>query len=40
MSMNSDEKDNLFDQAIVEFEKSLQLAVKKFNVMKKKVGEI
>ena len=40
MNMNSDQKDDLFDQAIVEFEKSLQLALKKFSVMKKKVGDI
>lgn len=40
MNMNSEEKDNLFDEAIVEFEKSLQLALKKFGVMKTKVGEI
>lgn len=40
MNMNQDAKDDLYDQAIVEFEKSLQLALKKFSVMKKKVGEI
>merc|ERR1711874_199721 len=38
--MNSAEKDGLFDEATVEFEKSLQLALKKFSVMKTKVGEI
>ena len=40
MSMSSQQKDSLFEEAIVEFEKSLQLALKKFGVMKTKVGEI
>ena len=38
--MSAGQKDDLYDEAVVEFEKSLQLAVKKFGVMKKKVGEI
>lgn len=40
MNMSPEDKDNLFDEAIVEFEKSLQLALKKFSVMKTKVTEI
>ena len=38
--MSPEDKDNLFEEATVEFEKSLQLALKKFSVMKTKVTEI
>lgn len=30
----------MFDESAVEFEKSLSLAVKKFRIMKTKVGEV
>lgn len=40
MNMNREQKDDLFDEATTEFEKSIKLAVNKFGVMKKKVGEI
>lgn len=40
MDMSQDQKDDLFDEAIVEFEKSLQLALKKLSIMRTKVTEM
>lgn len=40
MGMTDKEKDDLFDEAIVEFEKSLQLALKKLSIMRTKVTEM
>ena len=40
MMMDENELNDLFDTATAEFEKSIGLALKKFGVMKKKVGEI
>lgn len=40
MNMNEQEKNNLYEEASMEFEKSIALALKKFGVMKTKVAEI
>ena len=40
MQMSDEQKDELFDEAIVEFEKSLQIALKKLNIMKSKVQDM
>ena len=40
MNMSPQQKDELFEEAIVEFEKSLQLALKKLSIMRTKVTEM
>ena len=40
MQMSGEQKDELFEESIVEFEKSLQLALKKLSIMKTKVTEM
>lgn len=40
MNMNEQEKSNLYEEASMEFEKSIALALKKFGVMKTKVADI
>ena len=39
MNMNDDTKSDLFDDSIVEFENSLELSLKKFSVLKRKIME-
>jgi len=40
MQMSGEQKDELFDESIVEFEKSLQMALKKLSIMRTKVGDM
>lgn len=40
MQMSEEQKNDLFDEAIVEFEKSLQIALKKLSIMKTKVRDM
>ena len=38
--MSEEDKNEVFDEAIVEFEKSLQIALKKLSIMKTKVKDM
>ena len=38
--MSEEDKNEIFDEAIVEFEKSLQIALKKLSIMKTKVKDM
>ena len=40
MNMNEDAKDNLFDESVAEFKKSVDLVSKKFKLLEKKVLEM